>query len=256
MVISSMLLLSGCIKATPVLLIKADGSGLLEINYSVSEASINQMQAMAKLKQQMAMASGTALPASDSSDFVALIMNPDENALKAKAESYRSLGLALNRIKITSKNAWRFVELSVSFSDLKKLAQADFFRENGFNLTRRHDGSYLLVKPAARQKDPNQQLITSSNKELVSLAPIMSGFFVNVRFEFPGRMIDTNAHGKGLNSAEWKFEFDKDPDALTKMQQQEFRVIFDGNSLNLPDISMNSAAGISPPAAGTEKPGT
>ncbi len=244
-IVISVAIMSGCIKASPTLIIKADGSGNLELNYSISEASINQMKAMSKLKQQMALAAGTALPNVDGDDLLQLFMDPDEDRITAKVKKYRDLGIELKRIKISSRNAWRFIEINLSFLDIKKLEKADFFRENGFNLTQRHDGSYLLSKPAARQKDSKAASDKSADpKELAFLSPIMSGFTVEIKFEFPGRMIDTNAHSKNLNTAEWRFEFDKDSDALSKLQNQDFRVIFEGKSLKLPNVQMNPPSGV------------
>ena len=230
-------LLSGCIKASPTLTIKADGSGSLDVNYSISEASINQMKAMTKLKQQMALASGSALSDVDD-DFVTLMMDPDEKKIKTRAEKYKYLGISLIKLNINARNGWRFVEIRLTFSAINKLAQADFFPENGFNLTRRHDGSYLLYKPAAKPRDTRVPDAIPDGKELAFLAPIMSGFTVNIKFETPGRVIDTNGLVKGLNNAEWKFDFDQNPDALTRLQQQDFRIIFDGKSLTLPDVQM------------------
>jgi hypothetical protein len=195
------------------------------------------MKAMSKLKQQMAMASGTSLSDMDD-DLLTIIMDPVEKKIKDRVEKYKYLGISLLRLSINARNGWRLVEIRLSFSDINKLAQADFFPENGFSLTKRHDGSYLLYKPAAKPRDTKVPDAIPYGKELAFIAPIMSGFAVNIKFETPGRVIDTNGLVKGLNNAEWKFDFDQNPDALTRLQQQDFRVIFDGKAIDLPDIKM------------------
>jgi hypothetical protein len=84
--------------------------------------------------------------------------------------------------------------------------------------------------------------------DLALIAPLMTGFSVKFKLEFPGRLIDTNAHSKALYGATWNFDFDSDADVLTKLQEQSFRAIFDGKSLKIPDVKMETDSGAKIPA--------
>jgi len=226
--------LTGCITLDQKLVIRGDGSGTCEFSYSVSEQTIEQMRAMLQLRRQMAIAAGEA-------NAEHLDVNPhymidiDEDRIRTELSKYEKLGLSVERLTTDNRKERRSVYIEARFENLAKLAEADFFQEYGFSLFRNEQGNYVLYR--APSADPGELPVEMSDPATVrNLTPLLSGFRIVASVTVPRAIIETNASRPSQFTAEWEYDFDKNPEALLDLQRTEMRVVFDGEGVKLPRV--------------------
>jgi hypothetical protein len=230
----------GCLKTEHDLRIKEDGTAEYRLDYSISEQAIVQLRAMEKLKQQLAEASGMPAPANTLHPLLAAFLDPDETTIREAITAYKDDGIALKNLDVESRAAWRNVKLQIEVKDLKKAAQTDFFKAHGFDLNRDDAGRYVFWREPHINK-PGEIPKAPSEAELRDLIPIVSGFNTTVNVTVPGRIYASTAFRSTLNTATWIFDFDREPAAIQTLQHQPFRIVFDSQNANLPELHYNGS---------------
>ena len=66
-----------------------------------------------------------------------------------------------------------------------------------------------------------------------SLAELFKGFRATLRVTTPGKILDGNATQMEGATAVWRFDFDRDAQAVTKLLQRPMRLTFAGAGLKL-----------------------
>ncbi len=232
-----MILCAGCIKMEQTLIIQQDGSGSLEAVYALSEDSVNQVKAALKIQKQIAAIRGEAGASGGQDDgYAGLFLNPSETLLRRELKKYEKNGITIDKLKVESREAWRHVHIKLLFKSLDAASKADFFQEYGFSLSRNTDANYTFFRPS-EDRDEEKASPISDAEMLQRLSPLLSDFDVTLKVTVPGRILKTNAHKKSLYTAVWSFAFDKDPNALSALQKQQFSIQFEGKGLNLPTVS-------------------
>lgn len=225
--------LAGCVKLEEDLTIRADGSGTLDLNFSVSEDTIGQIEAMRRLARDLESASSQAPPPTATYDFSRLLLNPVLGEIEGKLAEYTAHGVAVEKLELKSREAGREARIRVRFKSLAEAARTDFFRQYGFSLSRQKDGSYRihrgphLKEPVATGEDPDADR---------TLTPLMAGFRVSLTVHTPSAVRSASTPNRSLYAATWSYEFDKNPNALSALQAQDFDLIFEGEDVKLPDI--------------------
>lgn len=236
---------TGCVKVDQTLDIQKDASGSFGLTYSISEQAVTQMKAMLKLKEQMAMAAGETAPVTDEDRHMGLVVSPVEDQIRREIKKYAEYGITLESLTVESRNAWRHVQLKVLFKNLADVAKTDFFPQYGFSLSRNSDGNYVFFR-ASENKDYNNSVNLIDPETVNLLMPILAGFRIHTKINTPGKILETNAHRKSLYSAVWSFDFDSDPDSFWALQNQDMKIVFDGEGLNLPEISVRESSAEAP----------
>lgn len=216
---------SGCLKLDETFTIRADGSATLELVYAISEPAVNQMKAILKVRDQMAALSGEESISPD--DRMELFLNPAEDSLRREIRKHEKLGVTVERLKVESRDNWRHVQLKVACKSLADLAKTDIFAQYGFSLSRDSDGNYTLFRDReSRNADSAAGMVDPATLKLMT--PVLEGFNAIFRVNTPGKILQANAHTKSIRSVSWEFSFDKDPNAITALQDQQFKIVFDG----------------------------
>lgn len=223
----------GCLKLDQEVTIRPDGSGSIEVQYSISEQAVSRMNAMEKLREQLAVISGATPPPADTNRVLAALMDPNEDGIRSELRPYEKNGIRIERLKIQPRGAWRDVELKLAIRSWPEAGNTPLLREHGFRLARTAAGSYDLSRPAAVSKDMDGAVLTTPDATRI-LSPILQGFKVDIRMNVPGTVLQSNAHRASGKQVQWTFDFDRDPNALVKVQTQEFRIVFDGKGLSIP----------------------
>jgi hypothetical protein len=232
---------SGCVKLEQTLTIEKDGSGEMEIEYSITDQALTQLTAMFNLEKELALAAGEEPPEVDPNDLTRLMLDPDEDAIRAHFRSYRAKGISFEDLEVDMREGRKHLKMKILFKNLATLAQADFFADHGFSLSRTSEGNYLFerVPPDADGEPPPRITDQETERELT---PLLGGFSASYSVKVPGRIIRTNAPRKSLYSAEWAFTFSDDPNAFADFHFKPLGLLFDGENLDLPEV--------------TQKPGT
>ena len=226
-------LLAGCVKMEEVLTLKADGGGTLELKYSVAEETISRIEAMRRLAADLEAAAGQKPPAPTACDYSRLLLNPRQADIESKLKEFEAFGVNTERLEVKTRDARRQVEIRVRFGSLAELAKTDFFQSYGFSLTRRKDGKYRLYREA-HVKTP---LPKNDDPEVIkTMTPMLEGFNVLLTLHTPGRVVSANAPVRSSYSVTWRYDFDRNPNALAALENQEFEVVFEEEESRLPDI--------------------
>ena len=227
---------SGCLKMEHDLRFKEDGTASYRLKYSISEQAISQLRAMEKLKLDLAKANGEPPPTEELDPLLQLFLDPEEGAIEAAIKQYeKDGGFKLNNIKVESRSAWRRVDLSIEITDLKAIAQTDFFKAHGFDLTRDKDDHYVFSRDPHINR-PSEVPKAPSDEDIKQLIPLVSGFNTTLKVTTPGRILATTAFRTTLNTASWVFDFDSEPSAIQSVQRQPFRIVFDSKKTELPEM--------------------
>jgi len=227
--------ISGCIQVDQTLTIEKNGSGSLELFYTIPEQTVSQMKAMYKLKDQMDETLGQAEPLTTEEAFERMFFDPSEDQIKRLLKKYETLGIKTETLKVETRNAARTVKLKVTFASMDKLSKADFFPDYGFTLSRSPNETYTFFRAAG-----NPQASDAGTGPSSLVTPILNGFRVAMKVNTPGKILQSNASRKTLYNAAWVFDFEKDPNVLTTLQNQHMKIVFDGKGLQLPDIKQTS----------------
>jgi hypothetical protein len=236
MILSFMVVISaGCIKTEHNLYFKKDGSITYKLKYSISEQAVIQFRAMENLKNQLAESRGEPKPGIEMDPLLHLFLDPNEAALRTAFKEYEAMGVVLKELEVRTVSARRHINLKVEIKNPAKIAESQFFKDNGFNLTKDSDGNYVFYREPHINR-PGEIAKVPSEKELRQLIPVVGGFNTTVRISVPGKIISTTAFNNTLNNASWTFDFDREPGAIQALQHQAFRVVFKAPNTNFPEM--------------------
>lgn len=234
-VISVFVFLAGCIKSDMTITLNADGSGVLEASYEISEVAVSQVKEMNKVREMMTKINVTNESFDLSHPVAAALFDPEEASLRRAFARYSGNGITIEKLRVDKRDQWRSVVIKLPFNNITNVAKADFYPDYGFSLIKRKDGNYLIRRRSEASGNGIAGILnTSASSKLIS--SVLSGFKVVVKVVVPSKVLDSNANTKGLYSAVWSFDYDKDVNAFTALQNQDFTVMFDGKTLNLPQI--------------------
>ncbi len=237
-VCSALITLSGCLKVKQTLTLNKNGSGIIAVKYSISERAVNQLNSMRKLQEQMQQLTGNKNN-SEESRYVYMFLNPNEKEIRKELESYAEYGVKIKKLQVNTRNAWRHVDLKVTFDDLKKLSQIPAFGYMGFSLVKNKNGNYVFYRANTPDKNIKQPDLTNDTI-LRQLSPILSGFNFTFILRTPGTVLRTNADRKSTFASMWSFDFDKDPQSIAKLQRNKFITIFSSSGIDIPEIRVNN----------------
>jgi len=232
LLIAALVLSAGCIKFSETLTLHEDGSGVIDIAYTLPEETVTQISGMMKLADELAEASGEA-PPGDSHGYLELLLNPSENRIKNKVESYKVDGLTLKEVKVESRDGSRQVKLQLIFKSIQSLAKTDFFADQGFTLKRIQGGNYRLTRKGMKAAS-SEPVDLNDPKVVRLLTPILGGFDATIGVKTPGRIREANTTRRSLRQAVWNFEFNREAEDFRKFYTKDLVVVFEGAGLSLP----------------------
>jgi hypothetical protein len=228
-------LLTGCLRVDQTLTIKPDGSGTIELKYSVAERAVTQLKAMRKLQSQLARVAGKEDKDDEVTRYAYLFLMPREEALRRECERYADLGIEIEKLDVSTRGAWRNVNLKLVFKRIDALPKTPVFKYIGFSLVRNKYGQYVFHRvsepdPAFNPPNLNDPAV------LKSVSPILGGFRVSIRLNTPGRILKTNAPRRSSRACVWVYDFARDPMAVAEIQRGRLVTVFDGSGLDLPEF--------------------
>ena len=216
---------AGCVQLEQDLTLKADGSGVVQVAYAAPEGEQTMMQqaAQAMLQQTLAVSGGGNRLPQDMSDA----------DIKKQFEAYAKLGVKLEQLS-TERKAGRVIRRGViSFKTLDGLAHA-LLPERTVALTRDARGNYQLVQQSGGERTMASRIGTVAADDSNPLvAELFKGFRATLRVTTPGKILDGNATQMEGATAVWRFDFDRDAQAVTKLLQRPMRLTFAGAGLKL-----------------------
>lgn len=228
---------TGCLKGDLLLDITKDGSGSIEVNYSISENAISQLDALSKLSIQLDTVSGRQPAVLLKDPDMMLFLRPEEDKIRKRLAVYQKNGITIDRLRVNSNNSIRNVDLRLKFLNITDVARADFFPDAGFSLYKNDKGNYIFLRKSMSESGRGKTTLLNPDMQKLA-APVTEGFSVSIKVHTPGRVLESNAHDKGVASATWTFDQERDPAAFQKLQNQEFAILIEGKDVRIPDIKI------------------
>lgn len=219
--------LTGCIKMEQDITLNKDGSGNVTFMYGMSEQTINQMKAMAEMGKSMGEQEGVEAPDDD---------NPfefDVDKVKKKFEAMKDKGISLKSVKTSTKDGWKYMNISFDFKDIALMNEAEVMGESPLTITKNADGNYVIT---SRMSGDDMGAGEAGEEQMKAMLPMLAGMRIAVKVNTPGAIISTTAPVKGKNFAEWVFDVDKDPDSILKMSKTKMEIVFDGKGCTIPEV--------------------
>jgi len=230
---------AGCVEVEQTFVISKSGSATYELEYKISEQTVEQLKAMYELRDQMASGPGRTVTLELADERTRLFFDPEEVALKKLVQQYAKYGVDLERIRVQSKRGVREVRLKVSIDNLGALAASDLFPAYGFSLSKTPSGDYEFYRVPGKFGE-EAPLNMSDPETIKMLIPFFTGFRVATKVQGPSQLLETNAGIETRYSSTWTYDFDKDPEAILKLQREPWRMVFGGRGVNLPEVKQGS----------------
>lgn len=232
-VVALLLATAGCIKVDQTLTLNKDGSGTLDIRYGMSEQTIAQLEAMEQMSKSMG---GEETGGDQDSPF-----DFDENKVREEFEADKPEGVELVSVASETVDGWKYMQLVLKFDDLASLKKTDFFAESDLSITKDAEGNYVLVQKSGAGDNlgtPDDEGMDKAMQQqmMQQMAAMFAGMRIATSIVVPTSIVETNATEVSGNKASWVFDIDKDPQALTKIEDMDLRVVFSADGVNLPEI--------------------
>jgi hypothetical protein len=218
--------LTGCISVEQTISLNADGSGVIELTYGMSQENIARIQDMT---------------ASESNGPAATPLTFSEEEIRKDFEAYKPFGVALKSVKTEERGAWKYRTLDISFANLAGLAKTEFVSDRYMSLAKDAQGNYVFTQSATADEGKVEAGGAASQTE-PALTNLMKGFKAVMRVKAPGKILDTNAPEKTEDTATWTYDLDKDPQALDKVQRASMRLVFAGQGLTIPEFRAGASS--------------
>jgi hypothetical protein len=223
----------GCLRIESSLLVEPDGSGRWRLVYAMRNAVASDLTMARELAGRLMEAAGEAetnRPAAADAEIPWLF---DAAAIRERFDTLGGDDIALQSLKIESRSDWRHVEMVVRFRRLDRLLSLPVFAPCAVFLRRAEDGRYTLTMRAP-DLGGGQVMPKLSDREVAdSLMPVLNGLRIVNRVDVPGEVRQSNATRSDTRGATWEFDFERDAQALERLDGASMEVVFDGSECAL-----------------------
>ncbi len=213
--------LGGCIKATEVVTLNKDGSGTVDFTYGMKEETLKQLKSMSEAGEEGSSGSMSM----DSFEF-------DEAKVREKFEGLKDKGVTLKKVSSEKKDGWEYMTVVFDFKDLSALRDADTPLDE-FSLSKNADGNYVFTTKGGGEE---KEMTDEEKQQMQMMAAMFAGMKIDIRINTPGQVLETNATSRGADYAQWVYDIDKDPAAMTKMESAGMKLVFSGKGVTIPEI--------------------
>ena len=226
---ATLVLAGGCVQIESSLSIEPNGSGRLHYVYGMSDQMLAQLDGMRSLARQLDDAQGKPSGVATNQDLAT--PSPfEESAVRKALKAYESYGIALESLKFTRRNDWKFVDVVVSFKNVAALSRAPFLGDTVFELTQPAEGACRLTQKYLNGAEPLDITDPEIQKNVM---PILAGLKVTVAVTTPGRILESNAQKRAEQTVMWEVDIDRNPEVIRNYQRDGLYVAFEAKGLKI-----------------------
>lgn len=215
---------SGCLKIDSTLDLNSDGSGKWRIIYAMPAHMIRQVQNAVNLTAALQQAGGVTNTVAEPLDLPLLFEEP---AVRNRLAPLAAQGIRLVKVEVKPRAGWPTVEMTVQFDSLEKLLNQPFFADCAATYRREADGTGRLTLTAPRLGLQAKPPDLTDPKTSTAMVPFLAGLNVVSRIGVPGAIRNTNAGANDGRRATWEWDFERDGNAVERLNEARLIVIFD-----------------------------
>lgn len=219
-------IVSGCIKARIDITLNEDSSGILSMEYKVTEKIINDMTVAWNLRNLLIESGIYTNPITDVEYILMWIFNPSEEKIKKVFDTLSPYRIELNRINIKQGGDIRNVSLQIQFPALNTLYIIPFIKQLNPVFNIKTNNLYQFIIPSL--SPPDNPVTYFTEKYIIErVTPYLKDFYIKVTINTPGKIIKSNGNIQdNAKSSSWIFDFNKDPNDFIRFQNTSFETIF------------------------------
>lgn len=221
----------GCLKLDAIIALQDDGSGTLQLSYSVPESLLTQMRDAETWSSRIEAAGGEAL----GTNLVPLVLLFDETQIRQRFGG-AGRGMSVKKVRFDRRAGWRTAQVEISFRSFEDLCRLPSMRYLPVMLTESSRGHSRLSITLPELQDHGQPTLTDPQTES-SLRPILAGMNVVITLSIPGAVKDTNGVQRDARTVRWEFDVDRNPTVLERMNRLPLYVIYDNSLTTLRPFS-------------------
>lgn len=235
----AMLSVTGCVKIDSTLDVAKDGSGTWKVIYAMPVHIIRQMESAQAQAQELEKAGGRKhRPGLNRMADLPYLF--DEESVRQRFRKLETQGIVLAKIQTRSSGGWRYVDLTVKYTQLEALLRQPFFDSLGVALSGAGSGACKLVVGLPDMGTVEDLPDPADPKVSAKVSPFMNGMRVVSRIGVPGDIRNTTSQGGDVRHATWEWDYDKDSRAVLRLARDKMIVVFDGSGTTLRDFSKSA----------------
>jgi hypothetical protein len=213
-------LASGCLRLESTLTLEDNGTGRLEIQYTLPDPTITQMQAVFQLQDDLIRATGGTPEKQVSIERI--LANPDTASLRRALRARLPKGVTLEQAFVDQRRGNRRIRVTLAFNKLATLAASDLFKKTGMVVKQQNDGSTLVSVPPMNKARERIVSPTTRPEETTLVDNPAGDLRVQFRVRVNGRIHETSAHRRSRQTISWVFDQSTDERALVRLQNATF----------------------------------
>jgi len=214
--------LAGCIQVEETITLNADGSGTMELAYSVAEEQAVMMESAVREDEE--------LGAGENFSFSA-------DAIRKQFEEMEFEGVELIKADSSVQNGRRNVSMAVKFASLSALSDTPLLAERRVTLQKAGAGQFTFT-----QKANAPAISPESGAEMAAFVQgMLQGLKVQICVKTPGPITGSNATKTEGNEARWIFDTSNNSNALAGIMNLDVQVSFEGGGKNMSGFQSHGA---------------
>lgn len=232
-------LVAGCADIRETITLRADGSGIYKLKYSISRNSADQLSLLMNMAAELDNAAGAA---GTNSGYRAIPMLFEQKNIEAAMKPCEKHGARLTSAKVRDREESIQAELRVDFDSLSGLMSTPFFSHRRFSVRKTPYGAYVLAQQPSPAWAPAADAPGTRTVDSAEMDAAMSDFRLVTTINLPAELLESNADIAGLRTASWEFNCARDRNAATRLQGASLQLSFVGAGLTIPEMQYPAAA--------------
>lgn len=224
----------GCIKIDATLTVNREGGGSLRAMYAMPAFLVKQLEVTRQWSRSLDAAAGVTNQAAAPELDIPMIF--DEVLVRNKLQNMADDGVQLDTLKTREQGGWKYVDFTLKYNRLDRLMKQSFFKACGVSLRVVGDDTCKLSATLPESCESLASGTLGGADAASKLIPFLNGMRVVVRIDLPGEIRNSTSLMSDNRRATWEWDYDKDPNVLSRLAREKIIVVFDGSQARLNDF--------------------
>lgn len=207
---SVLIVCNACVQVEHDLTLNEDGSGVLCLEYGVSELRIADMEAFVELSD---------IATSEGVGYTSPLKHFTEQAVRNAFLEHREHGVSLRSLSSRTENGWKFMRMEVAFESLDGLAKTRFVDARTVSLRKTKTGDFLYSIRPNPSGGP-------AGGPLAATPELAEEFRLQLRVTLPGEIMKTNGSQVSGQTVEWYFDGTEGAELMEHPKTRNLHALF------------------------------